>query len=306
MEYSAGELKGPGTLNKSILQSGTIYTFRLYRPPNNTATSPTLSGSGYFTFETKRNGLGFYDTAIPAYVGDMDISPNTSNPPSTQSFGVKTLVSSSYIFSYDLFKTTSSNDTTGEQMSATSSFQVNPSLTVPIGAAFFRATGDYEMEVQPNTQACGTEFRNDGGSNYPRLLQPIFGATTGTVTVTLAGPSVPTWIKAEWNSVVQVNTGWALIDATNVNNYNTLASTQRNNFQTYLTGKAVVGGSGNYPATPGGSGVDEILSDGFPKVQLFTSTTFNKNAASPAFADVEVYNALGGTSGWQVTISCPA
>ena len=162
------------------------------------------------------------------------------------------------------------------------------------------------MEVQPESQACGTVFRNPGGTNYPKLLQPIFGAPTGTVTVTLAGPSAPTWIKAEWNSVVQVNTGWALNNATFVNNYNNLASTQRSDFQTYLTGKAVVGGSGNYPAPAGGSGVDEILSDGFPKVQLFTSTTFNKNAASPTFADVEVYNALGGSSGWQVTVSCPA
>ena len=304
MEYSAGELKGPGTLNKSILQSGTVYTFKVYRPPNQTGTSPTLSGSGYFTFETKRNGLGFYDTTTPAYVGDMDISPNTSNPPSTQSFGVKTLVSSSYIFSYDLFKTTSSNDTTGEQMSATSSFQVLPSLTVPIGAAFFRATGDYEMEVQPETQTCGTAFRNEGGENYPRLLQPILGEDTGAVAVTLTGPSSPTWVKVEWNSVVQVNTGWAL--TSDITTYNTLGTSQRNGFKDNLIGKAVIGGSGNYPTTPGGSGVNEILSDGFPKVQLFTSTTFNKNAASPTFADVEVYNSAGGTSGWQVTVGCPS
>ena len=310
MEYTAIELNGSGSLNKSILQSGTLYTFRLFRVPNQTGgdINRPLSGSGYFVFETKKNSHGFYSgSETPNFVEFMDISPGIFNPPSTASFGVKGLVTSSYMFGYDLFKTTSSNEESPyNQFSATSSFQVLPSLTVPLSMAYFRATGMYEMEVQPNSQACGTEFRNEGGSNYPRLLQPIFTADTGTVTVTLTGPGVPTWVKVEWNSVVQVNTGFALTNATNVNNYNNLASTQRSNFQTYLTGKAVVGGSGNYPAPAGGSGVDEILSDGFPKVQLFTSTTFNKNAASPAFADVEVYNALGGTSGWQVTVSCPA
>lgn len=299
MEYSALELKGSGSLNKSQFLSTSDYTFFLYRVPNQTGASPNLSGSGYFTFETKRNALGNYSGST-SYINGASLNPSVANSSNTASFGVKTLVSSSFIFSYDLFETTNS------LYSATSSFQFSPGSNIPLNSVYFRATGDYEMEVQPETQACGTTFRNAGGENYPKFLQSALGVATGAVAVTLAGPSSPTWVKAEWNSVVQVNTGWALPNATMVNNYNNLASTQRSDLQTFLTGKAVIGGSGNYPATPGGSGINEILSDGFPKIQLFTSTTFNKNAASPAFADVEVYNALGGTSGWQLTVSCPA
>ena len=69
MEYSAQELKGAGTLNKSILEAGSDYTFFLYRPKNTTGTSPSLSGSGYFTFETSRNPNGFYGGITPYVAG---------------------------------------------------------------------------------------------------------------------------------------------------------------------------------------------------------------------------------------------
>ncbi len=69
MEYSAQELNGAGTLNKSILEAGSDYTFFLYRPKNITGTSPSLSGSGYFTFETSRNPNGFYGGITPYVEG---------------------------------------------------------------------------------------------------------------------------------------------------------------------------------------------------------------------------------------------
>ena len=90
MEYSQPELYGPGILNKSILESGSDYTFFLYRPPNVTDGPSSLSGSGYFTFESKRNATGSF-AGVPLYTKDATLNPEVGFLGSN-SFGVNNLI----------------------------------------------------------------------------------------------------------------------------------------------------------------------------------------------------------------------
>ena len=173
MEYSATELKGSGSLNKTVLEANQDYTFFIYRVPNQTGQSPNLSGSGYFTFETKRNALGNY-SGSRAYVESATLTPGVASS-NTGSFGVKTLVSSSYIFSYDLYATTSSNIVSPfNQFTATSSFEFTPSVTVPINSVYFRATGDYEMEVSTRNTNLVEYNNNTKGDKHTQPISKVF------------------------------------------------------------------------------------------------------------------------------------
>jgi len=298
MEYSATELKGSGSLNKTILESNQDYTFFIYRVPNQTGQSPNLSGSGYFTFETKRNALGNYSGSIP-YVANAALNPSVASN-NTGSFGVKTLVSSSYIFSYDLYATTSSNAVAPfNQFTATSSFEFNPSTTVPLNSVYFRATGDYEMEVVPETQTCGAVQNFQGGQNYPTQLQSLVGSGTGTVTLTPQPFVIPDRWIVRWDGGVVIETGYI---STTPNGYN-VGGGNRNQFQLALQGRTAPEG-GTYPLTPGGTAPNVIASDGYPQVNAIGTYTFNKNN-STSVANVEIYGPLPNT-GWFSTLSCPA
>lgn len=300
MEYSATELKGSGSLNKTILEANQDYTFFLYRVPNQTGQSPNLSGSGYFTFETKRNSLGNYSGSTP-YVANATLNPSVASN-NTGSFGVKSLVSSSYIFSYDLYATTSSNAVAPfNQFTATSSFEFNPSTTVPLNSVYFRATGDYEMEVSPETQDCSIPQTYPGGQNYPTQLQSVLGSGTGTVTLTASPVNIPDRWIVEWDGNQVIDTGYI---SQNPTSYNTVSpiSNNRAELTSSLEGKVAPEG-GTYPLTPGGTAPNIILSDGYPQVGNIGTYTFNKNT-STSIANVNVYGPLPRT-GWQSTLSCP-
>ena len=303
MEYSAQELKGAGTLNKSILEAGSDYTFFLYRPKNTTGQSPSLSGSGYFTFETSRNPNGFYGSVTP-YVAGAVFTPGIADSVNTASFGVKSLITSSYIFSYDLFETTESN------MTATSSFEYAPSITTPVGSVFFRATGDYEMEVSPETQDCGVVQNFQGGQNYPTQLQSILGSSTGT-TVFLTvrtGITIPDrWVSTLGGTQV-IDTGYICP----LNNAG-IGQPGRANFTQSLQGRTAPEG-GTYPLTPGGTVPNIIESDGYPRINTFTpdgpfpiqdNTTFAfiKNTVTSVL-NTSVYGPQTGTF-WTNTVACP-
>ena len=300
MEYSATELKGAGTLNKSILEAGSDYTFFLYRPKNLTGQSPSLSGSGYFTFETKRDANGFYSSTITPYVDGAVFNPGIRDSVNTASFGVKSLVTSSYKFSYDLFRVTASG------LTATSSFQYSPSVTSPVGSVFFRATGDYEMEISPETQACNSQQVFQQGASYPTSLQTILGTTTGTVRLNPVPFTIPDRWRVEWDGSEVIDTGY-ISSTVGAASYNTVSpiSADRAIFTSSLEGLAAPEG-GTYPLPVGGSGNNIILGDGYPQVEVSGSIiySFNKGTAVST-ADVFVYGPLPGT-GWRSTLTCPA
>lgn len=307
MEYSATELKGSGSLNKTILEANQDYTFFLYRVPNQTGQSPNLSGSGYFTFETKRNALGNYSGST-SYVANATLNPSVASN-NTGSFGVKTLVSSSYIFSYDLYATTSSNAVAPfNQFTATSSFEFNPSTTVPLNSVYFRATGDYEMEVSPETQTCGVQQTFAGGQNYPTQLQSILGSSTGTTVVLTVrtGNTIPDRWVSTLGGIQVLDTGY-ICPSNNAG----IGQPGRANFTQSLQGRTAPEG-GTYPLTPGGTAPNIIESDGYPSINTFTpdagtfdQTTFSftKNTVASVL-NTSVYGPQTGTF-WTNTVACP-
>jgi len=283
MSYTADELKGAGHLLKNQMVSGSTYTFILYRPKNQTGKSANLLGSGYFTFETVRDNNGFYGPTI---------SPLASGT-KTNISGSNTLVESPYIFSYEL--------NTNSNTPMTSSFEFTPSVDVPISGAYLRATGDYDMYVSPETEACGIEIIYSGGPNYPTVLESILGSGTGTVTLTTDHrESAPDRWRVQWDGSIVIDTGYIASFG-----FYGLGGSKRNIFNNSLVGRIAPEG-GTYPLPPGGTFPNVIESDGYPRVNITprgTQYTFNKNNATPS-AIVRIYGPTPGTL-WDSTLSCP-
>lgn len=280
MSYTADELKGAGHLLKNQMLGGGTYTFTLYRPKNQTGQSDSLSGSGYFTFETVRDSNGYY----PA--GTSPIASGTK----TNISGSNSLISSPYIFSYEL----NTNSTTP----LTSSFTFTPDVDVPISGAYLRATGDYDMYVSPETEACGLQQNFAGGQNYPTQLESVLGSGTGTVTLTPNPFGIPDRWIVRWDGGIVIETGYI---STNPALYN-VGGANRNNFQQALLGRTAPEG-GTYPLAPGGTAPNVIASDGYPVINAIGAYTFTKNNATSA-ASVDVYGPMPLT-GWQSILSCP-
>lgn len=314
MQYSADELKGAGTRNKTMLEAESNYTFFIYRPKNQSGRSLSLSGSGYFTFETARNANGFYGGITP-FVGGADLNPPVANSSNTASFGVKSLVRSDYKFSYDLFRETAS-----AEMPATSSFIFKPITTVPIGSVFYRATGDYDMIISPETVECGEPISYTQGnfpSVYPSLIQTVVGSGNigDTITATFNfGGFVPDRATVEHNGTQVIDTGYCSPETgtgpTAVNS-RALGGVARGLFTSSLFEKAIPELPGEfYPqfvGVGGGTSPNVIEIDGYPRINSETLTftrTFTK--AASAIVDVQVYGPEFTSTAWTVTISCPA
>ena len=280
MQYTAEELKGKGQYIKNQLLAGGEYTFYLYRPKNATGASPNLSGSGYFTFETVRDSKGFYPPSTPTLASGPKVNISGSN----------TLIESPYIFSYEL--------NTNSNTPQTSSFTFTPEVDVPISGTFFRATGDYDMEVSPEVEACGLPQNFGGGQAYPTQLESILGSGTGTVTLTPNPYGIPDRWIVRWDGGDVIETGYL---SGNPALYN-LGGGSRTNFTQSLQGRIAPEG-GTYPLAPGGTAPNIIASDGYPIVNAIGTYTFNKNTPTST-ANVEVYGPMPGT-GWQSTLSCP-
>ena len=280
MQYTADELKGAGHLNKSQLLAGGNYTFYLYRPKNTTGQSPNLSGSGYFTFETVRDAKGFYPPTTPKLASGSKVNISGSN----------TLIESPYIFSYEL--------NTNSNTPQTSSFSFIPEVDVPLSGAFFRATGDYDMEIAPETEACGLPQNFQGGQNYPTQLESVLGSGTGTVTLTPTPFGIPDRWIVNWDGGQVIDTGYI---STNPALYN-IGGARRNWITEDLAGLIAPEG-GTYPLAPGGTAPNVIASDGYPVINAIGTYTFTKNNATSA-ASVDVYGPIRNT-GWASTLSCP-
>ena len=281
MQYTADELKGKGQYIKNQLLAGGEYTFYLYRPENSTGQSPSLSGSGYFTFETLRDNKGFYPLNTSPLASGSKVNISGSN----------TLIESPYIFSYEL--------NTNSNTPQTSSFIFTPEVDVPVSGAFFKATGDYDMFVSPETEACDiTQNFQQGVQNYPTALESILGSTTGTVTLTPNPVGIPDRWIVEWDGSNVIETGYI---SNNPALYN-IGGERRNWITEDLAGLTAPEG-GTYPLTPGGTSPNQIASDGYPVINTIGTYTFPKNTTT-SIANVFVYGPLRGT-GWQSTLSCP-
>jgi hypothetical protein len=281
MPYTADELKGAGHLLKNQMLGGGTYTFILYRPKNQTGQSDNLLGSGYFTFETVRDNNGFYPS------GTSPLASGTK----TAISGSNSLIESPYIFSYEL--------NTNSNTPQTSSFTFTPNVDVPISGAYLRATGDYDMFISPETEACDiTQNFTVGQQNYPTALESVLGSTTGTVTLTPNPFGIPDRWIVSWDGADVIETGYI---SNNPALYN-VGGGQRNAFQQALQGRIAPEG-GTYPLTPGGTAPNVIASDGYPVVNAISTYNFNKNNTTST-ADVDVYGPMPGT-GWNSTLSCP-
>ena len=281
MSYTADELKGAGHLLKNQMLSGGTYTFTLYRPKNQTGQSPYLSGSGYFTFETVRDSNGFYP---------ISTSPLASGTKTAIS-GSNTLIESPYIFSYEL--------NTNSNTPQTSSFEFIPDIDIPVSGAYLRATGDYDMFVSPETEACDiTQNFTIGQQNYPTALESVLGSGTGTVTLTPNPKGIPDRWIVSWDGADVIETGYI---STNPARYN-IGGVDRGQFTASLQGRTAPEG-GTYPLTPGGTAPNVIASDGYPVINAIGTYNFTKNNATN-IATVDVYGPMTGT-GWSSTLSCP-
>jgi len=281
MPYTADELKGAGHLLKNQMLGGGTYTFTLYRPKNQTGQSPYLSGSGYFTFETVRDSNGFYS---------ISTSPLASGTKTAIS-GSNTLISSPYIFSYEL--------NTNSNTPQTSSFLFTPDVDVPISGAYLRATGDYDMYISPETEVCDVQQNfQRGAQNYPTALESVLGSGTGTVTLTPQPFGIPDRWIVSWDDSNVIETGYI---STNPALYN-IGGGRRFWITEDLAGLTAPEG-GTYPLPPGGTFPNQIASDGYPVINAIGTYTFAKNNTTST-ANVDVYGPLRST-GWNSTLSCP-
>ena len=111
--YTASQLKGAGTPCEA-LNGGITYTFTLSNP---------LSGSSYFTFETKRDVNGFYSGSATTANGVIDNLSSVSAP-----------VTSPYIFSVVV------NPGGG-------SFDFTPTTSMAASGSFLRTTGEATLQI---------------------------------------------------------------------------------------------------------------------------------------------------------------
>ena len=112
--YNSNQLSGAGTPIEA-LTGGNTYTFTLASP---------LSGSTYFTLETVRNSMGYYDST----------SSTTAKGTFENLANVTGLVSSSYIFSVVV-------------QPGGGSFDFTPAGNVAISGSFLRATGGVSLTI---------------------------------------------------------------------------------------------------------------------------------------------------------------
>lgn len=127
-QYSAGELNGAGILIDVPLNASGVevpYSFVIARPSD-------LTGSAYFTLETKRNSEGNYSGSTANVLGTYDFS--------VEPLGTGGFVTSSFIASVNVNPTTD----------LTSSFKWTPDSTQDADVLYVRATGGCSLSLYSN------------------------------------------------------------------------------------------------------------------------------------------------------------
>lgn len=112
--YNSNQLYGAGAPIEA-LTSGSTYTFAL---------TSSISGSTYFTLETVRNSIGYYDSSsLETAKGNIG---NLNN--------IEYIISSSYIFSMVV-------------QQGGGSFTFTPFNNIPISGSFLRGTGGISLTI---------------------------------------------------------------------------------------------------------------------------------------------------------------
>ena len=127
-QYSADEVSGAGILIDVPLSGsgGEVpYSFVIARPSD-------LTGSAYFTLETKRNSEGNYSGSNANVLGTYDFS--------VEPLGTGGFVTSSFIASVNVNPTSD----------LTSSFKWTPDSTQDANVIYVRATGGCSLDIYSN------------------------------------------------------------------------------------------------------------------------------------------------------------
>ena len=127
-QYSADEVSGAGILIDVPLSGsgGEVpYSFVIARPSD-------LTGSAYFTLETKRNNDGYYSGSNANVLGTYDFS--------VEPLGTGGFVTSSFIASVNVNPTPD----------LTSSFKWTPNSTQDANVIYVRATGGCSLSLLSN------------------------------------------------------------------------------------------------------------------------------------------------------------
>ena len=122
--YTAEELRGQGTLTEAI-SGATSFEFTF---------PSSLSGSAYFTFETKRNVTGSYDNVTALGKGDKEVGVNSSIVIKPTGSAYET----GYIWSAKV------RDGGSE---ANNVITWTPAVNVGVGTAYLRGTGGISVNV---------------------------------------------------------------------------------------------------------------------------------------------------------------
>jgi hypothetical protein len=152
-----------------------------------------------------------------------------------------------------------------------------------------------------NIVKCGNSSSFSGGEGYPSIKTVNLGSSLGDVAIVPNPRNIPDRFVGKFNSNTVLDTGY--LSNQWASNYNSINSTDRQNFKDTLVGKSAPEG-GTYPKSGNsGSFPNEILSDGYPKVNDTTETSFYKNTDHYE-ATIEVYGPDGNTA-WDFTVECP-
>jgi len=141
---------------------------------------------------------------------------------------------------------------------------------------------------------CDTIVNQNDAPAYPFYQEVNLGATTGTVTLTFDAVDIPDRIIVRWNGNVVIDTKYRGKTGFDV------GEITRNLFTASLTGKIDPISGFTYP--------DFVTypTDGYPEVDSpgNYNDSFNKSAATPNEAYVEVYAPMDGTI-WEFILGCP-
>lgn len=142
--------------------------------------------------------------------------------------------------------------------------------------------------------SCGELFEYSGGLPYHITREVVLGSATGNCIFTYNAFSTPDRFIVTWNSGVEIDTGYVGDSSCDFGGANRAA------FNASLYGEIDPITSNPYPD------LGTYADDGYPRVSSpgYGVDVFNKTAASPANATVDVYAPMAG-SVWEYMLNCP-
>jgi hypothetical protein len=149
-------------------------------------------------------------------------------------------------------------------------------------------------------QNLGSTYTNP---SYPHMYQiSLTGSSvSGNITFNYDGLAQPDRFIIYDGVELLYDTGYV-----GSSSYNTLGFSSRTTFNSYLSGRTAPITGGVYPLSSGGTYPNEILSDGYPKVNTVSgSANLSKTSSNPTI-QMYLYNPYVGQSiGWNADFTCP-